>query len=269
MTDNKNNGLLTKIWGGAGWTFGHSITFGYPLEPDSEQKNSYMNYFMLLGSVLPCKYCRESYKKFISEGDTLLDLSVMENRETLTKWFYRVHEAVNKKLGIDYGITYEDVVNRYESCRAQCGVTDVKVQGCVSPLDYKAFSYKKINQIDCPIYSFNISAPFIILAKARGVDENLFRFYNLMANNSGDFSKIKQTEEWIARNKYCHSEIIKMRESGIASIEKDGVWNQTPTIDELKLLIHLSSNLNKQEIADCIRNLMCNPHYLSLIKTVY
>lgn len=265
----KNNGLITKIWGGAGWIFGHSITFGYPLEPNPLQKQQYMDFFTLFGAVLPCKYCRESYVKFISEGDTRLDLSVMTNRESLTKWFYRVHEAVNQKLGIDYGVTYADVVARYESCRARCGSTDNKMQGCVAPLDYKAFSYKKINQIDCPIYSFQISAPFVILARARGIAGDLFAFYNLLLNNEGDFTKIKDTEEWTERNKYCRKQIIHMRESGRKSIETDGQWIHTPTIDELKLLIHLSSNLNKQEIADCIRNLMLNKSYVSKIKSVY
>lgn len=266
---NKNNGLITKIWGGAGWVFEHSITFGYPLEPTDDKKMNYMKHFQLLGEVLPCKYCRESYNKIISEGDTVLNLDVMESRETLSKWFYRVHEAVNKRLGVDYGVTYEDVVARYESCRAQCGNSDTKVHGCVSPLDYKSFSYKKINQIDCPIYPLSISGPFVLLAKARGLSSDLFKFYDLMSEKSGNYSQIKNTEDWIARNKYCREQIIKMRESGSKSMETDGPWIGTPTTDELKLLIHMSSNLNKQEIVDCIQNLVSNPNYLSLIKSVY
>ena len=42
-SDYKNNGLITKIWGEAGWTFNHAATFGYPLEPTEEQKIKYKN----------------------------------------------------------------------------------------------------------------------------------------------------------------------------------------------------------------------------------
>ena len=196
----------------------------------------------------------------------------MRNRDTLTKWFYLVHEAVNKKLGIDYGVTYDDVVCKYESFRARCSPVSAindRALGCVAPLDYKAFSYKKVNQIDCPIYPLRISKPFIMLAKARGIDPHLFKFYNSISGCGGDFFEIKKTEDWAARNKYCHEQIVRMRESAIKSIETDGQWHLTPTIDELKLMIHLSSNLNKKEIADCVRNLMRNKSYLDLIKSVY
>jgi hypothetical protein len=267
-TENKNNGLITKIWGGPGWTFGHAVTFGYPLEPTPEQKADYKQYFMLYSKILPCKYCRESYDKFISEGDTKLTNEVMKNRYTITKWFYDIHEAVNKKLGVDYGVTYEDVVRRFESFRARCGPTKEPIKGCTTPLDYKAFSYKKLYQVDCPIFALELSNPFILLAKIRKIDKNLFGFYKIISGVNGDFSQIKNSKDWEDRNYYCRKQIIYMREAGIPSIETNGEWADTPTIDELKLLIHLSSNLNKKELSACIRKLMSNLKYLSKIKSI-
>jgi hypothetical protein len=277
QADNRNNGLITKIWGGPGWTFGHAVTFGYPLEPTNEQKQDYKQYFMLYGKILPCRYCRESYEKFISEGETKLTDEVMESRHTLTRWFYNVHEAVNKKLAVEYGVTYEDVVRRFESFRARCGpakepstgMRGQPIQGCITPLDYKAFSYKKLYQVDCPIFALDLSNPFILLAKIRKVDRDLFKFYKIICGVQGDFSRIKDTDDWAERNYYCRKQIIYMRESGIPSIETSGEWAETPTIDELKLLIHLSSNLNKKELSACIRKLMSNLRYLSRIKSVY
>ncbi len=35
--DYKHNGLITKIWGGPGWIFNHSVTFGYPINPTDVQ----------------------------------------------------------------------------------------------------------------------------------------------------------------------------------------------------------------------------------------
>lgn len=276
--DNKNNGLITKIWGEAAWKFGHSVTFGYPIDPDDEKKKSYMSYFQLLGDVLPCKYCRESYKKFITEGDTILNDDVMQSRKTLTRWFYNVHEAVNRKLGVDYGVTYEDVVNRYESFRARCSVpTSVSITtkkpvipiGCTAPLDYKANSYKKANQIDCPIFSIETITPFIRLARIRMIPKKYFDFYNLLKKENGDITKIKNTEKWVNRNAFCRKKIVKMREEGIPSIETYGNWIGLPSIEELKLLLHASSNLNKKELADCIRKLSLNTDYLESIESIY
>lgn len=277
--DNRNNGLITKVWGSSGWTFGHAITFGYPLEPTAEQKKDYENFFRLFGHVLPCKYCRESYGKFITEGDTILDDKVLENRRTLSSWFYNIHEAVNKKLGVDYGVTYEDLVNKYESFRAKCGPVAPVVatpdlskppepQGCVAPLDYKAYSYKRVNRIDCPILDVDLSKPFILLARIRQIDKDLFKFYRAIKKNGGDYSQLKGTDLWTERTEYCRKQIVYMRESAIPSIETEGEWADTPTIDELKLLVNLSSNLSKKELALCTRKLMGNIRYLLCIKSI-
>jgi hypothetical protein len=253
-SDYRNNGLITKIWGSPGWTFNHSVTFGYPLEPTNEQKMKYRNYFTSLGDVLPCRFCRESYQKFITTGDTALTDDVLTNRTTLTKWFWRVHEAVNKKLEMDYGVTYDDLVNRYESFRAKCGKPSKTANGCVAPLDYKAFSFKKLYYCDAPIVSLDVAKPFIKLAHDRGLDEEYFIFLDLVYRLDGDFSKLKKQTCWSERNKYCQKQIRYMRENGISSIETDGEWVGTPTIDELKLLMFLSSNLNRSELREATKN---------------
>ncbi|XWV25858.1 putative FAD-linked sulfhydryl oxidase [Tupanvirus soda lake] len=249
-TDYKNNGLITKIWGGAGWTFNHAITFGYPLEPSEEQKNKYRNYFTSLGDVLPCRYCRESYQKFITTGNTALTDADLKNRETLTKWFYRVHEAVNAKLEMDYGVTYEDVVEKYESFRARCGKPNKTAKGCVAPLDYKAFSFKKLYYADAPIVPLETVEQFVKLAKLRGLDEKYFSFIELARELDGNFTELKKQESWPDRNKICQKQIRYMRENSISSVEEDGIWKGTPTIDELKLLMFLSSNLNRTELKE-------------------
>ena len=146
--EDSNNGLITTIWGPPSWEMFHSITFGYPIHPTDEQKNDYLNYFIYLGKVLPCIFCRRSYAKFISEGDTLLNMDVMKSRETLTKWGFRLHNAVNNKLGVDYGETYEELCYKYESYRAKCTKTD---KGCFMPLDVKAKSYQKADIHRAPI----------------------------------------------------------------------------------------------------------------------
>jgi hypothetical protein len=254
LDDYRNNGLITKIWGKPGWIFNHAVTFGYPLHPTPEDKFHYKNYFVMLGYVLPCRYCRESYRYFIENGDTKLTDDVMENRATLTEWFYRIHEAVNKKLGVDYGVTYDDVVDRFESFRARCDIHS-GTKGCVTPLDYKAFSYRKLNHMDCAIVQLDIVKQFEKIARKRGLKEICFSYYKFACQLNGDFSKLKKQSSWMERNRFCQQIIQFMRENGIPSIEQTGPYQGTPTIHELLLLLCLCSNLNKDEINQCLEKI--------------
>ena len=247
-SDYKNNGLITKIWGGPGWIFNHAVTFGYPINPTPEQKTQYYTYFTVLGNVLPCRYCRESYIKFITEGDTALTDNVLSSRDTLTKWFYDIHERVNDKLEVDYGVTYSETVAKYESFRAKCGKPDKEVKGCIAPLDYKAFSFKKFYEMDAPIIPHTLVDPFINIASSRGLVSEFFTFNELAKILNYDIVKIKSLDCWVLRNKYCQYQIRYMRENAIPSIETSGEWAGTPTIDELKLIMFYSSNLNFSEL---------------------
>ena len=243
-SDYQNNGLITKIWGEPAWIANHAITFGYPLDPSDEQKKKYRNYFTSLGDVLPCRYCRESYQVIISTGDTALTDEALKNRESLTKWFYRVHEKVNQKLEIDYGLTYEDIVDKYESFRARCGKPKVGEKGCIVPLDYKAMSFKKLYYRDCPIIPIEFVEPFIKQAKARGMPEYYFLFIKLAKLLNNDYTQLKKQSSWTERNNLCYNIIKHMRTNNIPSLESDGI----PSTYELILLLFLSSNLNKTEL---------------------
>lgn len=133
------NGMMTNVWGPAGWVFLHSVSFGYPMDPDEFDRNleqtpgttreRYRLFFESCAFVFPCRYCRESYQRFIQE-DPVADS--LDDRESLTRWLWRIHELVNKKLGKP-GITYEELVRRYETYRATCN-KDKK--GCSVPLGF-------------------------------------------------------------------------------------------------------------------------------------
>jgi hypothetical protein len=130
-------GMQTRVWGPAGWLYLHSIAQHYPHHPDTSQKRNYLEFFKMIGNVLPCRYCRESYQKFITEQDTLLQLSVMENRQTLSKWLYLIHNKVNKKLGYQIP-SFKEVWEKYESFRSKCTKSPEVVEkikkGCTDPL---------------------------------------------------------------------------------------------------------------------------------------
>ena len=139
QTDYSKNGMTTMSWGPPGWMFLHCIAQNYPQEPTLKQKKKYQQFFKLVGDVLPCRYCRESYQQFIKEPSTTLSNKVMKNRQTFTKWFYDVHNKVNKKLEIKEIPTFKEVTDKYESFRSKCGkkspviIEKVVKKGCTVP----------------------------------------------------------------------------------------------------------------------------------------
>ena len=136
---NSGEGMLTSVWGPSMWHSLHTISFNYPINPSKEQKKHYLEFFKSLRYILPCKYCRINYVKNVKAVP--LNMKVMKNRHTLSRWLYDLHEEVNKCLGKKSNLTYEDVRNRYEIFRARCledkgkkKKKSKKEKGCVKPL---------------------------------------------------------------------------------------------------------------------------------------
>ncbi len=251
--DNSNNGLLTKVWGPHMWVALHSIAHGFPIKPSPDHKQNYLNFYTSLQYVLPCKFCRDSYAKFIKEDDTLLNLNVFDTRDSLTLWIYKIHEKVNKKLGIEYCVTYDDVCEKYESYRAKC---TPDLPGCVMPLHLKAESFNNANKKDCPIIEIAFAECFEKYAITRGFTqfkENLEKYSKLRKDKQND--GCKANKEWDERNEKCDEIIKEMRIDSIDSTEKNGIYRGLPTMKELELISMLCSNLCKKDLLKSIKSL--------------
>jgi hypothetical protein len=145
---NADNGMMTKVWGPAGWLFLHCVAAGYPnvIDPSNpehlEKQNDYYRFFYYLGKVFPCKYCRNSYQQFITE---LSPISHMGSRAEISKWLYDIHNKVNDKLGVPLceRPSFEEVDKTYEQFRAKCTPltdkerSDNKGKGCIIPANGK------------------------------------------------------------------------------------------------------------------------------------
>lgn len=236
---NANNGLQTKLWGPPLWTGLHAITFGYPLEPTEQDKKNYKIFFDQVKYVLPCKYCRESYTEYINTEPTKLTDEVLTNRSTLTKWLFNLHNRVNNKLDVDYGTTWDEIVEKFESFRAKC---DPQKKTCSMPLNLKAESYKLSLMKDCPIISYKLAKKFESYAKLRNVND-----FNLL-KECFEFSKVKKCQEWIKRNEDCCDIIKYMKLNSIPSLETEGKYIGLPTVEELKLISRLCTNLSRTEL---------------------
>lgn len=238
LDESKSNGLITKIWGPHFWETLHCASAGYPLEPTDLDKKNYKEFYIAIGNVLPCRYCRESYKDFITiNKDTLINDVIFESRDNLMLWVYKLHERVNLKLGMTYGVTFDEVKDRLESFRAKC-MKGKKT--CAMPLNLKANSFGKAEHKNAPIIDIKFYLSFKSYAKKRGVEFN------------DEILKLKDIKHdsiiWNKRDEYCIKLIKKMRLKGIPSVEPDGENKNLPTIEELKLVKMLSTNICCEEL---------------------
>jgi hypothetical protein len=96
-----------NIWGPAGWTFLHSITFQYPEEPTDIDKRKYFTFFHSLKNVLPCPTCREHYETSFEINQIRLN-----NRQELIEWLIDIHNDVNRTSGKKV-YSYDEVYQLY------------------------------------------------------------------------------------------------------------------------------------------------------------
>ena len=261
----QESGLITKIWGPHAWITLHSVAHCYPLNPTIEDKQNYKQFFQLVGYILPCFHCKDSYNEIIKVGITQLNDDVLKNRNTLTKWLYCVHEAVNKKLGIEYNVSYEEVCARYESYRGSCNSKDIaNVLGCDADVDKKTISYKVENIKDCPVIPIKVARHFTKYAKMRDLPDSEFILFNKLIQNFREDTKL-----WKQRNEECHNISKQMNLHGTPWIEPNGKWKDLPSIEETKLILRLSSNISLTKLIEIIKKLPdCNCEYKKIYKLV-
>lgn len=149
---NSDDGMLTNVWGPSLWLFLHTISFNYPVQPTKKDKEHYKQFILLLQYILPCRYCRENFKKNLKSLP--LSSRIFNNRNSFSKYIYDLHEHINTMLGKQSNLTYNQVRERYERFRSRCNQTkkhssitllkrDIsktrknKEKGCTDPLNGK------------------------------------------------------------------------------------------------------------------------------------
>ena len=136
------DGMLTAIWGPSMWHYLHTMSFNYPVRPTNDDKKYYRDFMLNLVHVLPCRHCRENLKRNYKAHP--LKMCYMKDRNTFSRYVYKLHEVVNKMLGKKSGLSYCDVRERYEHFRARCTEEKPKLfnfrktrkreKGCTEPL---------------------------------------------------------------------------------------------------------------------------------------
>lgn len=106
--------MQVDTWGPPLWSFLHTMTFNAPDKIIAVDGAPYKRFFSSLGDLLPCRFCRDSYKVFIEYVPLCRYLGT---RMGLTYWLYTIHDLVNRKLG-KRSPTFLEVVERYEKNRS-------------------------------------------------------------------------------------------------------------------------------------------------------
>ena len=112
------DGMLTSIWGPNMWHYLHTLSFNYPVKPTQENKRRYKEFVLNLQYTLPCKYCRVNLTNNLKAHP--LKMCYLKNRDTFSRYIYKLHEIVNKMLKKTSGLSYCDVRERYEHFRSRC-----------------------------------------------------------------------------------------------------------------------------------------------------
>jgi len=111
----------TCVWGPPLWRILHTISFA----PESQVRHAHehiIRFLNVLGEVLPCKWCRISYKQFIQDDLPPLAETIQSNG--LARWMFDLHALVNRKLGA-HTPKFESIVKRFEVRPIQWSASDV------------------------------------------------------------------------------------------------------------------------------------------------
>lgn len=115
MNYNSPEGMDSRIWGPNLWNYLHTVSFNYPVNPSEEDKDNYMRFLLNLKYTLPCRECRSNYFKNLRKSG--FSRKVMKNRDVFSRFIFKFHNVVNKKLGKRIHKSFTKVRDFYNSSR--------------------------------------------------------------------------------------------------------------------------------------------------------
>ena len=105
------NNMNPSFWGSSMWKALHSISFAYPNNPTQAEKKHHIDFILNLQNILPCESCRQHVMQNLRKMK--FGIEHMKNRDTFSKFVYDLHNEVNKMLGKDKYLTYQEVKKEY------------------------------------------------------------------------------------------------------------------------------------------------------------
>ena len=144
------DGMITSIWGPNMWHYLHTMSFNYPVKPTIENKKYYKEFLLNLQYTLPCKYCRINLKNNLKVHP--LKSCHLKDRDSFSRYIYKLHEVVNKMLNKKSGLSYCDVRERYEHFRSRCTNDKKEIRNQNKLFNFKKTRKKKEKGCTEPLY---------------------------------------------------------------------------------------------------------------------
>lgn len=98
------------LWGPSFWKMLHTVAFAFPDNPTQEQCEAVKQLFYCLKELLPCNKCRGHYTDYLDQHP--IEDACM-SKESLSKYVYDFHQAVNERLGKSYEQELRQVEQEY------------------------------------------------------------------------------------------------------------------------------------------------------------
>ena len=112
--------MQTTKWGPSAWDTFFIFSRNYPEKYNPENKEHLevrkhtKRFYQALVYILPCKYCRLSFKDFWKEVPIE---DYLDTRNDLTFWVYTIKDLVNKKLIFQEKRIFEEAISKASSSK--------------------------------------------------------------------------------------------------------------------------------------------------------
>lgn len=87
--------LDSNVWGPPMWFFLHTSALNYPIYPNAVTKKKYYDFFQNLHLFIPIESMGSQFSKLLDEYPLA---PYLDNRESLTRWVWFIHNKINQKL---------------------------------------------------------------------------------------------------------------------------------------------------------------------------
>mgnify|MGYP006081118651 CR=1 FL=1 len=86
---------MTSRWGPVYWKYIHMITNEYPDNPNDNEINNHYELIQKFMDTIPCPICKRDIRRLINNHKLK---AALKSRNTFMKYFWNIHNLVNKKL---------------------------------------------------------------------------------------------------------------------------------------------------------------------------
>lgn len=102
----------SKIWGPHMWFFLHTSAMCYPIRPSEVTKKKFYDFFQNLHLFIPVESMGSYFSKLIDEYPIS---PYLDNRESLIRWVWFIHNKINEKLEKPQISLNDFYINYYEA----------------------------------------------------------------------------------------------------------------------------------------------------------